>query len=122
MASEELMAAPAKTVRTPVKKAATKTAVKPKTKPATKKVAKVKTVKAEKIKKPKMVRDSFTMPKPEYAAIAALKLRAAKHKQAVKKGELIRAGLKVLAGMSDDAFLKVVRGLPGRKTASPKAA
>ena len=44
-------------------------------------------------KKPKMVRDSFTIPKNEYEAIASLKERALKQGMSIKKSELLRAGL-----------------------------
>src|SRR3989344_5777764 len=47
-----------------------------------------------KAKKPKLVRDSFTIPKDEYAVIETLKQRSAALAQPVKKSELLRAGLK----------------------------
>ena len=63
----------------PVKKVASKksTPVKTVSKKPVKPVAQpAKVVKLEKIKKPKLVRDSFTIPKDEYAAIDSLKQRA----------------------------------------------
>ena len=47
-------------------------------------------------RKPKLVRDSFTIPKNEYAAIDALKARAIALGTSVKKSELLRAGLMAL--------------------------
>lgn len=76
---------------------------------------------AEKAKKPKLVRDSFTIPKPEYEALAALKLRAAKLGQTPKKSELLRAGLMALAGMSDAALLASLAAVPAIKTGRPTA-
>lgn len=105
---------PAKKVE--AKKApAAKKAVAPKApKAAAPVVAKVsKDVKA---KKPKLVRDSFTIPKDEYAVIETLKQRAATLAQPVKKSELLRAGLKVLAGLSDAALRSALQAVPSIKT------
>ena len=74
-----------------------------------------------KAKKPKLVRDSFTIPKDEYAAIETLKQRCAALAQPVKKSELLRAGLKALTGMSDAALRKAVQAVPSIKTGRPKA-
>lgn len=66
-----------------------------------------------------MVRDSFTMPKAEFAVIDALKVRATNLKKSVKKTELLRAGIKALAAMSDTAFLAAVTAVPNIKTGRP---
>lgn len=76
-------------------------------------------VKHGKVKKPKMVRDSLTIPKLEYAVLDALKLRAAKLASPVKKTELIRAGIKAIAAMPDAAFLAAIRAVPSLKTGRP---
>jgi hypothetical protein len=73
-----------------------------------------------KTKKPKLVRDGFTMPKDEYARIDELKLRSAKLGRPAKKSELIRAGLNVLAQASDEALLKALSAVPTLKTGRPK--
>jgi len=70
--------------------------------------------------KAKLVRDSFTMPKAEYAVIDALKQRGAKLAKPVKKSELLRAGVKALAAMSDEQFLAAVVAVPAIKTGRPK--
>ena len=104
----------------PVKKAvAEKT---PASKPA-KAAAAVKPTKATepKGKKPKLVRDSFTIPKDEYAVLDTLKDRATTLAHPVKKSELLRAGLKVLAGLSDSALLSALQAVPSIKTGRPKA-
>lgn len=75
-----------------------------------------------KVKKPKLVRDSFTIPKDEYAAVEILKQRCSALAQPVKKSELLRAGLKALSGMSDAALRKAVQAVPSIKTGRPKAA
>jgi hypothetical protein len=78
-----------------------------------------KPVKPAKVKKPKMVRDSFTMPKDEYLVIDTLKVRGGKLGQAVKKSELLRAGIKALAAMSDIQFKAALSNVPTIKTGRP---
>lgn len=73
----------------------------------------------EKDKKLKLVRDSFTIPKAEYAVLEALKLRAAKAGAPAKKSEVLRAGIKTLAALSDDAFLAALGAVPSLKTGRP---
>ncbi|TXH29385.1 MAG: hypothetical protein E6Q94_11710 [Burkholderiaceae bacterium] len=77
--------------------------------------------KDNKVKKPKLVRDSFTIPKDEYTVIETLKQRAAALGQPVKKSELLRAGLKALAAMSDSALRAATQAVPSIKTGRPKA-
>ena len=79
----------------------------------------VKAVKPAKVKKPKLVRDSFTIPKDEYLVIDSLKIRAGKLGQAVKKSELLRAGVKALAAMSDIQFKAALSNVPTIKTGRP---
>ena len=71
------------------------------------------------VKKPKLVRDSFTIPKNEFAAIDTLKTRAIALGTSVKKSELLRAGLMVLQGLSDAAFKAAVAAVPTLKTGRP---
>jgi hypothetical protein len=78
-------------------------------------------VKPAKAHKPKLVRDSFTMPKDEYQVLDALKRRALGLEKHVRKSELLRAGIQALAAMNDRAFLKAVGGVPTLKTGRPKA-
>lgn len=107
--------------KTPVKKAAVKPAAKAPTKAASPKPTKpVKVAKPAKVKKPKLVRDSFTIPKDEYVVIDALKVRAGKLGQAIKKSELLRAGIKALAAMSDIQFKAALSNVPTIKTGRPK--
>lgn len=73
-------------------------------------------------KKPKLVRDSFTCPKDEYAAIDALKLRSAQQGHIAKKSELLRAGLKLLAGLEDPQLLAALQAVPSIKTGRPAQA
>ena len=80
----------------------------------------VKAAKPAKVKKTKLVRDSFTIPKDEYVVIDRLKIRAGKLGQAVKKSELLRAGIKALAAMSDIQFKAALSNVPTIKTGRPK--
>ncbi|MDP1686006.1 hypothetical protein [Hydrogenophaga sp.] len=70
-------------------------------------------------KKPKLVRDSFTIPKAEFAAIETLKTRAIAMGTSVKKSELLRAGLMVLVGLNDAAFKSALAAVPTLKTGRP---
>jgi hypothetical protein len=71
--------------------------------------------------KPKLVRDSFTMPKDEYQVLDVLKRRALGLERSVRKSELLRAGVQALEAMSDRAFLKAIAAVPTLKTGRPKA-
>ena len=77
--------------------------------------------KEEKPKKPKLVRDSFTIPKAEYLVLDTLKERALKLSREVKKSELLRAGIKALAALSDTALLAALSAVPTIKTGRPVA-
>ena len=81
--------------------------------------AKPKVAKPVKEKKPKLVRDSFTIPKAEYTVLDDLKARANKLASPAKKSELLRAGIKALAAMSDAAFQVALRAVPAIKTGRP---
>jgi hypothetical protein len=77
--------------------------------------------KVDKVKKPKLVRDSFTIPKAEYGAIEALKQRSVKMGLSPKKSELLRAGLMLLASLDDAGLSKALAAVPAIKTGRPKA-
>ena len=122
-------------------KAAPKTAPKAKTAvaapaapkaPAVKKPAAPKSVKATPPKKVepkkseakpvkvKMVRDSFTFPEADHSHLAALKKRVVALGQDVKKGELVRAGIALLAALDNKALLAAVANVDRLKTGRPK--
>ena len=63
------------------------------------KVIKPKTSKAGKPKKPKLVRDSFTMPEQEYAVLGQVKKICHAGGMDIKKSELLRIGIAQLAAM-----------------------
>ncbi|PIF91371.1 hypothetical protein CLU86_2294 [Acidovorax sp. 62] len=115
-----------KAVATPAKKAPAsptkakaekaKVAAAPKAKAVPSKASLIKEAKA---KKPKLVRDSFTIPKDEYLVIENLKQRALGLSHPVKKSELLRAGLKLLAGLSDATLRTALQAVPSIKTGRP---
>lgn len=70
--------------------------------------------------KHKLVRDSFTIPKSEYAVLDELKQRAMRLTRPTKKGELLRAGIVALGTMTDAAFLATLGRVPSLKTGRPK--
>ncbi len=78
-----------------------------------------KPVKAEKPKKIKMVRDSFTMPENDYAKLAELKKKCLQAGVHVKKGELLRAGLLSLSKLPAAALIKAVEQVEKLKTGRP---
>ena len=63
-------------------------------------------------KKPKLVHDSYSLPKDEDAALGALKRRVALLGFKVKKNSLLRAGLMALGKLGDTALLDALRALP----------
>ncbi|PKO39413.1 MAG: hypothetical protein CVU31_17270 [Betaproteobacteria bacterium HGW-Betaproteobacteria-4] len=87
--------------------------------PKVMKQAVAKAAKPAKTKKVKLVRDSYAMPDTEYAQIGALKKRLSGLGNDVKKSELLRGGIAVLAALND-AELKAVMGRVERiKTGRP---
>ena len=108
----------AKAVQPPAAKRAPVSAKKPA--PAKKTAAKEESVAPHK-GKPKLVRDSFTIPKSEYLVLEVLKARAVKLTRPAKKSELLRAGIQALNLMTDKAFLAALDSVPSLKTGRPKA-
>jgi len=70
--------------------------------------------------KHKLVRDSFTMPKLEYAQIDTLKQRAARLSQPAKKSESLRAGIKALSAMTDHQLRLTLQSVLAIKTGRPR--
>jgi hypothetical protein len=101
-----------------IAKAAAKPTITSAPKVAVKKDAK-KDVKKIKPGKIKMERDSFTMPKEEYAQITMMKARLTALGQPAKKSELLRAGIKLLAAMSDNTLKTTLAKIPVIKTGRP---
>lgn len=106
---------PLKKAAAPEKKIA-KSAVKLKVKAVPQPAAK----KAKKEHKVKVVRDSFTMPQSEYQKIADIKAVCLKAKMHVKKSEVLRAGLRILAELNAAQLKIALNSLEKIKTGRPK--
>ncbi len=66
-----------------------------------------------------VIRDSFTMPLADYELIGALKQRCLGLGIAIKKSELLRAGLATLQRQSDESLAQVVAAVENVKTGRP---
>jgi hypothetical protein len=75
--------------------------------------------KKEVAKKEKVVRDSFTMPKSDYAKIAVLKQKCLEVGISVKKSEVLRAGLLLLEGATSQRLLAAISAVETVKTGRP---
>ena len=132
-AGEGATAAAGAAVKT--KKSAVKSAVKPAVKPAVKSARKparkpslpAQTTPAAKpdsagFDKPKhkLVRDSFTMPKQDFALVESLKDRMMALKRPTKKSELLRAGLHVLMALPDARLATALDALVPLKAGRPR--
>lgn len=118
-ASKAVSKMPAKPAGKAVFKPSAKPILKATPKASVKQAVSQKAEKVLKEKKPKLVRDSFTIPKAEYTVLDELKHRAGKLGSSIKKSELIRAGIKALAAMSDAMYLSALNVVPKVKTGRP---
>jgi len=75
---------------------------------------------AQPLKKDKLIRDSFTLPREDFELIAALKDRALDFKRPTKKSELLRAGLQVLASLDQAKLRTALDALRPLKAGRPK--
>ena len=69
--------------------------------------------------KPKVIRDSFSLPKDDYEFIKTLQTRCLGLAQGVTKSELVRAGLHALIKMSDTELVNALNTLEKVKTGRP---
>ena len=74
-----------------------------------------KPAKPPKVKKPKLVRDRFTATEDDMAVLRALKQRAGKLDMPVKKGTVLRAGVRALTALSDTALVALLKQVPALK-------
>jgi len=81
--------------------------------------ASTKVAKPAKGKKPKLVRHAFSMPEVEYAQVAMLKKRIASLGGNVKRSELLRAGLALLAVLDNVELTAVMARVDRIKTGRP---
>ncbi len=83
-------------------------------------VAKINSETKEKIRKIKFIRDSFTMPENEYAALGELKKTCIDAGVEVKKSELFRVALVLLKSKTTAELHVLLDGLPPLKQGRPK--
>ncbi|MFZ6870719.1 hypothetical protein ACO0LF_01445 [Undibacterium sp. Di27W] len=114
-------AAVEKTSVTPAKAVTAVAKTSARSKPAAKATeAKVVAEVVEKVKKAKLVRDSFTMPESEYAALGAVKKACLKAGVEVKKSQLLRIGVALLGKTDVPNLKKLIAGLAPLKAGRPK--
>jgi hypothetical protein len=77
---------------------------------------------AKQKEKEKLVRDSFTMPRSDFALVQRLKDRALGFRHAAKKSELLRAGLHALMALDNDSLQAALAALPTLKAGRPSKA
>ena len=139
-AARAALKAPVKAVRKPAAKVAATVAAKPPAAtpaPRTRSAARVPSrpvaqaaapeervgevaVASEKVRKPKLVRDSFTMPEQEYALLGHVKKACLKAGFEVKKSELLRIGVALISQLDMATLHSVLAGLPQLKAGRPK--
>ena len=68
------------------------------------------------------MRDSFTMPRADFVLIHQLKERGLGFKRAIRKSELLRAGLQALSAMDDVLLKALLDRLPALKAGRPRKA
>jgi hypothetical protein len=91
-----------------VKKAAPAAKAKAVEAPKVEKAEKASKPKKQALKKPKLVRDSFTIPETDYALFETLKQRALAAGIEVKKSEILRAAVVTLAKLDDAQLVKAI--------------
>ena len=67
----------------------------------------------------KVIRDSFTMPVADYELLGVLKRRCIGLGVAIKKSELLRAGLAALERLPDESLARMVAAVESVKTGRP---
>ena len=70
--------------------------------------------------KPRLVRDSFTMPEQEYAVLGQVKKACIKAGFEIKKSELLRIGVALISQLDMATLQRVLGSLPQLKTGRPK--
>jgi len=119
-AKNEVAEEPAPTPKSPAKSAKKAPAVAKEKVAEAPKAEKVAKAKKQAPKKPKLVRDSFTIPEADYALFETLKQRALTAGVEVKKGEILRAALVTLAKLDDAELVKAIGLVERIKTGRPK--
>jgi len=67
----------------------------------------------------RVIRDSFTLPANDYGLLSSLRERGLKAGVHANKSELVRAGLRVLAGLNDKDLIVALEKVEKIKTGRP---
>ena len=73
-----------------------------------------------KVKKAKLIRDSFTMPEAEYEVLAQVKRACIQAGFEIKKSELLRAGVALIRELEPARLAEILSSLPKLKSGRPK--
>ena len=127
-AAPGLKAAPKPPAKPAVKVATAKVPAKPAAKPAAKTAKPSAAPSAapatddakDKLRKSKLVRDSFTMPEQEYAVLGQVKKACIKAGFEIKKSELLRIGVALISQLDMATLQRVLDSLPTLKTGRPR--
>lgn len=68
---------------------------------------------------PPLERARLTMPRPDFERLRALKARLKALDRPTRKNELLRAGLRQLDALDDEALMNALEGLPPAKPPKP---
>ena len=71
-------------------------------------------------KKPKLIRDSFTLPETDFGLFATIRQRALSSGIEVKKSEVLRAAVVALAKLDDPELISALGMIERIKTGRPK--
>ena len=80
----------------------------------------VKPEKPAKVRKTKLVRDTYAMPEKEYDRLVELKQRLVAMGSPFKKSEMLRAGIAQLTALGDDELLAALQRIERIKTGRPR--
>ncbi len=119
-AAKKAVAKKAVAKKAPAKKAPAKKATAKKPAAKKSKVEAVEVAPAQKIKKVKLVRDSFTMPGHEYQVLQDIKKAALKAGVELKKSDLLRIGVSMLKNFSVTQLDKARATLTKLRAGRPK--
>ena len=69
----------------------------------------------------KVIRDAFSMPAEDHDLFAVIQKKCLSVGMAATKSEIVRAGLKHLAGLDNDKLQEIIKAVPKIKTGRPVA-
>ena len=76
-------------------------------------------VEPSRAKRTKVVRDAYSMPVEDHELVEAARKRAGRNGLLVTKSEVVRAGLRLIAGLEDAHFIEALEAVEKLKTGRP---